>query len=66
MSKVKAFVELKDYKKASDELAQELIEFCKKYLIKWSCPKEIEFKEKLPVTKIGKVDFKALESEHKN
>ncbi len=63
MNNVKAFVELKDYKKASDELAKELIEFCEKHLIKWSCPKEIKFRKKLPLTRIGKVDFKALENE---
>ena len=66
MTKVKAFVELKDFSKASEKLADELIEFSKKYLIKWSCPKEIEFREKLPLTRIGKVDFKALEKEEES
>ncbi len=65
MTRVKAFIELEDYSKASDELAEELIEFAKKHLIKWSCPKEIEFREKLPLTRIGKVDFKVLEQEEK-
>ncbi len=65
MTRVKAFIELEDYSKASEQLAEELIEFAKKHLIKWSCPKEIEFREKLPLTRIGKVDFKVLEKEEK-
>ncbi|BBB31802.1 long-chain acyl-CoA synthetase [Thermotomaculum hydrothermale] len=65
MTRVKAFVELEDFSKASDELKKELIEYAKKHLIKWSCPKEIEFRKELPLTKIGKVDFKVLEQEEK-
>ncbi len=65
MTKVKAFVELKDFSLASDKLADELKEFAARDLIKWSCPKEIEFREKLPLTKIGKVDFKVLEEEER-
>jgi long-chain acyl-CoA synthetase len=31
-------------------------------IIKWSCPREVEFLDKLPLTKIGKVNFRALEA----
>lgn len=42
---------------------QEILETCQKYLIKWSVPKEIEFRKELPITMIGKVDFKVLQQE---
>lgn len=41
----------------------EILETCQKYLIKWSVPKEIEFRKELPITMIGKVDFKVLQKE---
>ncbi len=61
MTRIKAFVELHHPEKASLEKEKELIAFVRKRLIKWSCPREIEFVEKLPLTKIGKVDFRKLE-----
>ena len=36
---------------------------CVKYLVKWSVPKEIEFRKELPLTKLTKVDFKVLQAE---
>ena len=61
MTRIKAFVELYDPALADAEKEKELIAFVRKRLIKWSCPREIEFVEKLPLTKIGKVDFRKLE-----
>ena len=61
MTRIKAFVELNHPEKASPEKEKEIIAFVRKRLIKWSCPREIEFVEKLPLTKIGKVDFRKLE-----
>jgi len=63
VEKVKAFVVLKDKSKASVEKEKELIDFCKKDLIKWSCPREIEFVDELPKTLVGKVAFKELENQ---
>jgi long-chain acyl-CoA synthetase len=48
---------------AGGALASELVEHCGARLIKWSCPREIEFRAELPLTRVGKVDFRALESE---
>lgn len=62
MTRIKAFVELHNPKLASPEKEKEIINFVRQRLIKWSCPREIEFMEKLPLTKIGKVDFKKLEN----
>jgi long-chain acyl-CoA synthetase len=46
-----------------DELEAELIAHCRARLIKWSCPREIEFRSELPKTRVGKIDFMALTSE---
>jgi long-chain acyl-CoA synthetase len=40
-----------------------LIAHCRKDLIKWSCPREIEFRDELPLTLVGKVAYKVLEDE---
>ncbi len=63
IQRVKGFVVLKDTKKASAEMEKQLINFCQEHLIKWSCPREIEFRENLPKTLVGKVAFNVLEKE---
>ena len=60
---VKAFVVLKDPSKKSLEMEKELINYCNENLIKWSCPREIEFSKLLPKTLVGKIDFKQLETQ---
>ncbi len=60
VERVKAFVVLADPSKESEEMKQELIAYCRERLIKWSCPREIEFRRDLPKTRVGKVDFRAL------
>ncbi len=64
VERVKAVVVLKDPAKENDATARALIEFCRERLIKWSCPREIEFRRELPKTRIGKIDFKVLVAEH--
>ena len=63
VQRVKGFVVLKDHSDAGPEKEKELIEHCRKHLIKWSCPREIEFRESLPHTLVGKVAFNVLEKE---
>jgi long-chain acyl-CoA synthetase len=63
VQRVKGFVVLKDPSKVCPEMEEELIEHCRKHLIKWSCPREIEFRPNLPITLIGKVAYKELEQE---
>ena len=46
-----------------NELKDKIIETCRKYLIKWSVPTEVEFKDSLPLTSLGKVDFIKLQQE---
>jgi len=62
---VKAFVVLKDVNKESPNLAENIIQFCKGHLLKWSCPREIEFSKQLPKTLVGKINFKLLEEQEK-
>jgi long-chain acyl-CoA synthetase len=64
VERVKAFVVLKDGSKAGPETAQALMDFCRERLIKWSCPREVEFRTELPKTRVGKVDYKTLVQEH--
>ena len=44
-------------------LEAELIGHCRSRLIKWSCPREIEFRDELPKTRVGKIDFTTLARE---
>lgn len=46
-----------------EEMKSRILETCRRYLIRWSVPKYIEFRDSLPVTKLGKVDYKVLEKE---
>lgn len=58
--RVKAFVVASETAAPGPELAAELIEYCRERLIKWSCPREVEFREELPKTRVGKIDFTTL------
>jgi len=58
----KAFVKLKDGKEAS---AAELIHFLKEKLSKLELPAEIEFRDELPKTHVGKLSRRELRAEAK-
>ena len=47
----------------SAEMEKALIAHCQEHLIRWSCPREIEFRNDLPCTLVGKVAFNTLEEE---
>jgi long-chain acyl-CoA synthetase len=55
--RVKAFVVLEGGASAD---SAELIAYCRERLIKWSCPREVVFRDELPKTRVGKIDFTAL------
>jgi long-chain acyl-CoA synthetase len=61
--RVRAIVVLRDTAARADALESELVDHCRQRLIKWSCPREVEFRAELPLTKLGKVDYRALEAE---
>jgi len=64
VERVKAFVVKADGVKDDEaSLEKELIDHCRQQLIKWSCPRTIEFRSKLPTTLVGKVAFKVLKDE---
>jgi len=63
VERVKGFVVLKDPSMAGPAMEKELIDFCRRDLIKWSCPREIEFRTELPLTLVGKVAFAKLGAE---
>lgn len=63
VERVKAFVVLKPGVIQSPAKEKELILHCKTNLIKWSCPRNIEFRKSLPMTLVGKVAFKILQDE---
>ncbi len=65
ISRVKAFVVLKDQTHASPEMEKALMDHCALELLKWSCPREIEFRSDLPKTLVGKIAFNVLEEEEK-
>ncbi len=64
VERVQAFVVLKDPAQANADTERALIEHCRAQLIKWSCPRRIEFCAELPKTRVGKIDYKVLVQEH--
>lgn len=66
MQKIKAFVVLKDGVTPCDEYKDLLFEYCKKNIAKYAMPYDIEFKESLPKTLVGKVNFRVLEEQELN
>jgi len=63
VERVKAFVVLKKEFAADSgpDMAKKLIDHCRKDLIKWSCPREIEFINEIPKTKVGKIAYTELQ-----
>ena len=47
-------------------IEKEIKEYCEKNLAKYMIPKKFEFRETLPKTMIGKVNYKELENEELN
>ena len=63
MQRVKAFVVLKPGYTPSEELKASILEHCKKRIAKYALPREIEFRDALPKTLVGKVAYTVLEKE---
>ncbi len=63
MQKVKAFVMLKPGFAPSEERKQEILAYCRKNIAKYAMPYDIEFRETLPKTLVGKVAYRELEEE---
>ena len=63
MQRVKAFVVLKDNCPADEDMKQSIMKHCKQHIAKYALPTEIEFRESLPTTLVGKVAYTVLEKE---
>lgn len=63
MQRVKAFVMLKPGVPAIDETRKEIMAYAAKHIAKYAMPKEIEFRDELPKTLVGKVAYRQLEEE---
>ena len=63
IQKVKAYVVLDEGYQPSDELKEKLYEHCKRHIAKYAMPYDIEFRDSLPKTKIGKIAYGELEKE---
>jgi len=63
MQKVKAFVKLSAGVPATEETKAELMEYCRRSIAKYAMPYDIEFKDDMPKTLVGKVAYRVLEEE---
>ncbi|WP_257352220.1 acetate--CoA ligase [Pseudalkalibacillus decolorationis] len=59
---IKAFISLRSGYETSDELKEEIRTFVKKGLAAHAAPREIEFKDKLPKTRSGKIMRRVLKA----
>lgn len=63
MQKVKAFVVLKPGYEPSEATREMLMDYCRKRIAKYAMPYDIEFRDDLPKTLVGKVAYRVLEEE---
>ena len=63
MQKVKAFVKPAAGVPANDETKKVLMDYCRKNIAKYAMPYDIEFRDELPKTLVGKVAYRVLEEE---
>lgn len=63
MQKVKAFVVLKPQVVADDSVKKEIMDYLKERISRWAMPYDIEFRDELPKTLVGKVAYRVLEEE---
>jgi long-chain acyl-CoA synthetase len=63
MQKVKAFVKLAAGVPADEKTREELMAYCRRHIARYAMPYDIEFREELPKTLVGKVAYRVLEEE---
>ncbi len=63
MQKVKAFVKPVPGVAADEKTKQAIMEHCRKHIAKYAMPYDIEFREEMPKTLVGKVAYRVLEEE---
>jgi len=62
----KAFIVLNSNVKLTGKVKSDIKEYCQKNLAAYMMPKDFEFRESLPKTLVGKVNYRELEKENKN
>ncbi len=63
MQKVKAFVKLSAGYEPSEETKRSILEYCAMHIAKYAMPYDVEFREDMPKTLVGKVAYRVLEEE---
>ena len=63
MQRPKVFVTLKPGVPATEETRKAILDYASKRIAKYAMPKELEFRESLPKTLVGKVAYRVLEEE---
>lgn len=63
MQRVKAYIVLKNGVELTDEVKESMMDHCKKNIAKYALPKEIEYRDSLPKTLVGKIAYTVLEKE---
>ena len=63
MQKVKAFIKLAPGVEANDATKQAIMAYCRKHIAKYAMPYDIEFRDDMPKTLVGKVAYRVLEEE---
>lgn len=63
IQKVKAFVKLVPGVAADEGTKHTIMEHCRKHIAKYAMPYDIEFKEDMPKTLVGKVAYRVLEEQ---
>ena len=63
MHRPKVFVTLKPGVEPSEETRKAIMDYAAKHIAKYAMPKELEFRESLPKTLVGKVAYRQLEEE---
>ena len=61
--KIKAFVVPMPGVEPTEDLKQEILDYCAGHIAKYAMPREIEFRTELPKTLVGKVAYRVLEEE---
>ena len=63
IQKVKAFVQLRPGIVPSEEIKQKILAHCRDRIAKYAMPYDVEFREQLPKTLVGKIAYTVLEKE---
>ena len=63
MQKVKAFVKLSPNVEPNAKTKAELMDYCRKNIAKYAMPYDIEFRDDMPKTLVGKIAYRVLEEE---